>query len=108
MNKTFKEQISNIPAFIGLHKAYRENFNAGNYYVRHFMPETKQICLSESGKSKLTCLKEEEREELAKEELLSDNSGWFSEFVHDDAIREDVTEVIRFIFKEYEKNSPIP
>ena len=40
------------------------------------------------------------KEQTAGSALLNDNSGYFSEFVHEDELREDVTEFIRFIFKE--------
>lgn len=101
MNNSFTEQIKSIPAFISLYQAYKENFNTNNFYVQYFMPPAEQITQSESGKSKIILLDEDTRLRQAQEALLSDNSGYFSEFVHDDAIREDVTEVIRFIFKEF-------
>ena len=68
---SFAEQIKSIPAFNSLHKGYQDNFNQGNFYVQRFMPPEKVVV------------------------------WYFAEFVHDDAIREDVTEVIRFIFREF-------
>ena len=102
MDKSFIKQIESIPAFMNLYKGYKENFTTtNNFYLQHFMPSAKQITYSESGKSKIILLDDATRLSQAQEALLHDNSGYFSEFVHDDALREDVTEVIRFIFKEF-------
>lgn len=101
IKSSFAEQIKSIPAFISLHKGYQDNLNQNNFYVQHFMPSETSIARSENGHHKIISLNEDEKLALAQEALLNDNSGYFSEFVHDDAIREDVTEVIRFIFKEF-------
>ena len=98
---SFAEQIKSIPAFNSLHKGYQDNFNQGNFYMQRFMPPEKVVVCSESGRCKVISLNEDEKLALAQEALLNDNSGYFAEFVHDDAIREDVTEVIRFIFREF-------
>ncbi len=92
-----------IPALRNLYQGYRENLNSDNFYVAHFLPESAQTIISENGQHKIIRLSENERERQAVENLLDDNSGWFDEFVHDDALRQDVTETIRFLFREFSR-----
>ena len=71
------------------------------------MPEPKQI-IFEGKHKRLIKLSDEERLQNAKESLLTDNSGYFDEFVHDTKLRSDVTEVIRALFTEFYKHWDIP
>ena len=94
--------LEDFPAIHNLKQAYKENFTSDNFYVEHFMPETKQIIFD--GKHKrLIKLSDKERLLHAQECLLNDNSGFFDEFVHDSKLRSDVTEVIRALFIEFYK-----
>lgn len=86
MKSELIRQLKTIPAFNALHRGFRKNFRSENFYFAHFMPETSDSAVS--------------KEQTAGSALLNDNSGYFSEFVHEDELREDVTEFIRFIFKE--------
>ena len=92
-----------IPALRNLYRGYCENMNKDNFYVAHFLPESSQTITTENGQRKIIRLSENERERQAVENLLDDNSGWFDEFVHDDALRQDVTETIRFLFREFSR-----
>lgn len=95
--------LEDFPAINNLKQAYKENFTADNFYIERFMPEPKQI-IFEGKHKRLIKLSDEERLQNAKESLLTDNSGYFDEFVHDTKLRSDVTEVIRALFTEFYKH----
>lgn len=95
--------LEDFPAINNLKQAYKENFTADNFYIEHFMPEPEQI-IFEGKHKRLIKLSDEERLQNAKESLLTDNSGYFDEFVHDTKLRSDVTEVIRALFTEFYKH----
>ena len=101
MKETFSWQ--DIPALRSLYRGYCENMNSDNFYVAHFLPENTQTITTENGQRKIIHLNQKEREQQALENLLDDNSGWFDEFVHDDTLRQDVTETIRFLFREFSR-----
>ena len=96
MNNELLDRLEGIPAFTSLEQSFRKNFNPKNFYFAHFMPETqnfryeKNRGIPEAGAG----------EQIAARMLLEDDSGYFSEFVHEDNLRTEVTEFIRFIFKE--------
>lgn len=96
------KQLETLPAFAALKKGLEQNLNADNWYVDHFMPEA----VSEEkidGVKLIYSRSDEAREEIAKDNLLADNGDYFDEFVHDDNIRNDVTELMRAIIKECRK-----
>lgn len=97
------KQLEFLPAFNTLSRSFRKNTTSDNFYIRHFMDSGRVIAVSESGKAKIINKSLEEREDEALDGLLNDNSGYFSEFIHNDNIAEDVTELMRVIFKEIVK-----
>ena len=93
------EQLETLPAFVALKKGLEQNLKAGNFYVDNFMPESvskEKI----DGVNIIYSRSDEAREEIAKENLLNDNGDYFDEFVHDDNLRNDITELMRTIIKE--------
>ncbi len=93
------EQLETLPAFVALKKGLEQNFKSGNFYVDHFLPEA----ISKEkidGVNLIYSRSDEAREEIAKENLLNDNGDYFDEFVHDDNLRNDITELMRTIIKE--------
>lgn len=96
-------QLETLPAFAALKKGLEQNLNSENWYVNHFMDDAAQGERDEDGKLHRFTVSEEKREEKAVDELLADNGNYFDEFVHDDNIRNDVTEFVRAIFKELRK-----
>lgn len=90
MQSNLLQQLEDIPAFCALKQGFHQNLNADNFYFSHFLPST----ASSDDASAVT---------EAIQNLSNDQEGYFSEFVHEDRIREDVTEFIRFIFKELYK-----
>lgn len=97
------KQLDTLPAFAALKKGLEQNLNAENFYVANFMEDAEQGERDEDGKLHRFTVSEDEREEKAVDELLDDNSGYFEEFVHEDHVRNDVTEFIRAIIKESRK-----
>lgn len=101
------KQLETLPAFIALKKGLEQNLRSGNFYVDNFMPESNGFYdnKGDDGRQVVTHfhLSEDEREEQAVDELLADNGDYFDEFVHDDNIRNDVTEFMRSILKELRK-----
>ncbi|MCX4348383.1 MAG: hypothetical protein OSJ76_01205 [Alphaproteobacteria bacterium] len=98
------KQLETLPAFSALMKGLEQNFKSGNFYVDHFLPES----ISKEkidGVNLIYSRSDEAREEIAKENLLNDNGDFFDEFIHDDHIRNDVTELMRAIIKECRKCS---
>ena len=109
MSCDFLKILSNFPAFLSLKKSWRENTGDNNIYIEHFWPEANGFYdeKDENGRQILMpfCPDEEESLMLAKSALLSDQSGWFDDFVHESNLRQDVTEFIRIILQEIEKCS---
>lgn len=96
------KQLETLPAFIVFKKGLEQNLNADNWYVDHFMPDS----VSEEkidGVKLIYSRSDDAREEIAKENLINDKGDYFDEFVHDDNIRNDVTELMRVIIKECRK-----
>lgn len=96
------KQLETLPAFAALKKGLEQNLKSGNFYVDNFIPEA----VSEEkidGVKLIYSRSDEAREEIAKDELLADNGDYFDEFIHDDNIRNDVTELMRAIIKECRK-----
>ncbi|MFV0627012.1 MAG: hypothetical protein ACK5N8_06670 [Alphaproteobacteria bacterium] len=99
------QQLRNIPAFISFEKGVKENLNINNSFVRDFKPEKKGMIFDrDSNKYFPYELSEEEVEDKAIEKLLSDNSGCFEDFIHEDKIRDDLTELARILIKEILEN----
>lgn len=98
------EQLETLPSFLSLKSSILENLKSDNFYVAEFMPKSKVIYddKDDNGKQKITTyfLSDYKREQQAISGLLDDNKGSFDEFVHDDEIRQDVTEFIRDLIKE--------
>lgn len=103
MQSELLKQLGTLPAFAALKKGLEQNLNAENFYVGNFMEDAEQNERDEDGKLHRFTVSEDEREEKAINELLDDNGDYFDEFVHDDHIRNDVTELIRAIIKECRK-----
>lgn len=102
MQSELLTQLETLPAFAALKKGLEENLKAGNFYVEHFLPEA----VSEEkidGVKLIYSRSDDAREEIAKDELLADNGDYFDEFIHDDYLRHDVTELMRAIIKELRK-----
>lgn len=97
------KQLETLPAFAALKKSLEQNLNAENFYVGNFMEEAEQGERDEDGKLHRFTVSENKREEKAIDELLDNQGDYFDEFVHDDNIRNDVTEFMRVIFKELRK-----
>lgn len=94
------EQLETLPAFVALKKGLEKNLSADNWYVNHFMADAEQGERDEDGKLHRYTIPQEKREEQAIDCLLDDNGDYFDEFVHDDNIRNDITELMRTIIKE--------
>ena len=98
------EQLETLPSFLSLKSSILENLKSDNFYVAEFMPEGIEIYddKDENGKQEITTyfLSDYTREQRAISDLLKDKKGYFDEFVHDDKIRQDVTEFIRDLIKE--------
>lgn len=103
MQSELLKQLETLPAFAALKKGLTQNLNADNWYVDHFMEDAEQGERDEDGKLHRFTVSHEKREEKAIEELLSDSGDYFDEFIHDDHIRNDVTELMRAIIKECRK-----
>ena len=100
MNKISTDYFA-FPAVNSLKKAYKEYINKNNNpYLQHFMPEEEELLIDEERKIVIPLSKEDQHRE-AEMELLYDNDGWFDELVHYSPLREDVTEVIRTILKDF-------
>lgn len=101
---TLIQQLETLPPFHALKKAWQENRNADNCYIAHFMPPAEVFYdeKDDAGRQRAypCSLSEAERLEQARDNLLNDQNGWFDEFVHDGALRGDVTEFIRSILRE--------
>lgn len=98
------EQLETLPSFLNLKSSILENLKSDNFYVAEFMPKAEVIYddKDDNGKQKITTyfLSYYQREQQAISDLLDDNKGYFDEFVHDNEIRQDVTEFIRDLIKE--------
>ena len=98
------EQLETLPSFLSLKSSILENLKSDNFYVAEFMPEAEVVYddKDDNGKQKITTyfLSYYQREQQAISDLLNDNKGYFDEFVHDNEIRQDVTEFIRDLIKE--------
>lgn len=98
------EQLETLPSFLSLKSSILENLKSDNFYVAEFMQNKKGFYddKDDDGKQKITTyfLSDYKREQQAISDLLDDNKGYFDEFVHDDEIRQDVTEFIRDLIKE--------
>lgn len=107
MQSELLTQLETLPAFAALKKGLEENLKAGNFYVDNFMSEKEGFYDEKDDDGKQIIrpfrLSEEQREEKAIDELLADNGDYFDEFIHDDYLRHDVTELIRAIIKECRK-----
>ena len=93
MNKLI-EQLETLPSFSGLKKAISEKLTINNFYVKNFEPSktfTVENAVYELSDDQVEC--------GAIDALLSDNTGYFDEFVNEE-LRADVTEFIRSIIKE--------
>lgn len=103
MTNSLIQQLETLPAFSGFKKALSEKLNLENNYVSHFEPESDGYYddKDENGKQQVSYFHKnsDEREEEAVCELLSDNSGYFNEFVTEDLSR-DAIELIRVLIKE--------
>ena len=99
MNKISTDYFS-FPAVNGLRKAYKEYMQKNNPYIEKFIPESEEFLVNEKKKI-IIPLSGENRRRQAEMELLYDTDGWFDELVHDSPLREDVTEVIRTILKDF-------
>lgn len=95
--------LDDFPSIRKLKKAYEETFVANNPFIEHFLPHKQQIIFDGLHK-RLIKLSSDERFKIAKDSLLSDNTGYFDELVHNSHLRDDVTEVIRTLFNEFSKN----
>lgn len=100
------EQLKNIPQFNSLEKAVKEKLTINNTYVEHFAPEQ---CGYRDEKDDDGCqvvypfyISDSDAEQQAIENLLDDNTDWFDEFVHE-ALRSEVTELVRVLIKEMRK-----
>lgn len=103
MQSELIKQLETLPAFAALKKGLEDNLNSNNWYVEHFMDDAEQGERDEDGKLHRFTVSESKREQKAVEELLDDNGNYFDEFIHDDNIRNDVSEFMRVIFKELRK-----
>ena len=94
--------LKELPSFTKLEKGWAENSQYDNKYIEHFLPEKegfsyiKDECPPQKYKYRLSS---EDQLVLAQEYLLCDNKGWFAEFIHDDDLREDVSEFMRDILR---------
>lgn len=96
------EMLATLPNFTKLAKGWQENAQYGNRYIEHFLPSQTGTYYDQDEtppRPRPYVLSDTERLNLAQEILLSDNKGWFSEFVHDDMLREDVSEFMRDILR---------
>ncbi len=100
-------QLESLPAFAGLKKGLEQNLRAGNFYVDSFMPESEGYYDEKDDNGKQVTypyhLSQDQREDEAIDLLLDNQGDEFDEFIHDDNIRHDVTELMRAIIKEYRK-----
>lgn len=94
--------LKELPSFTKLEKGWAENSRYDSKYIEHFLPEKEGFsyvtdeCPPQKYKYRLSS---EEQLVLAQECLLGDNKGWFAEFIHDDNLREDVSEFMRDILR---------
>lgn len=99
MNKISTDYFS-FPAVSNLKKAYKEYINKRNPYIEHFKSDDEDVIVDEE-QNIIIPLSYDDKQREAEMELLYDNDGWFDELVHDSPLREDVTEVIRTILKDF-------
>lgn len=103
MQSELLKQLETLPAFSALKKGLEQNLNAENFYVGNFMEDAEQGERDEDGKLHRYTVSHEKREDQAIDRLLDNQGDDFDEFIHDDHIRNDVTELMRAIIKECRK-----
>ena len=97
------EQLRTLPAFNNFEKAVKEKLNDKNFYVQEFMPEAGTFeDYDDEGHIEHYRITRRQAEEDGIDNLVYDNTGYFSEFVREE-LGDDAYELIRELIKEIRK-----
>lgn len=100
------EQLRALPAFNKFEAAVKENLVIDNFYVQHFAPEKNTYIDEKDDDGKQVCypvtLSDYDIEDEAIDGLINDNTGYFSELVHE-VMSDEVEELARVLIKELRK-----
>lgn len=98
------EQLRCLPQFNSFENEVRKQLTLENHYVKEFAPEAEGYYDEKDDDGKQVCrpyhLGYSQIQDDAVEGLLGDNSYLFDEFVHEDKLRSDVTELVRALINE--------
>lgn len=98
------EQLRCLPQFNSFEAGVLKNLTMENAYVRDFAPEQDGFYDEKGDDGKQFCtpyhLSDSQVMDKAIDGLLNDNNGYFDEFVHEDKLRGDVTELVRALINE--------